>query len=113
MKTRIIEVIVCPACARTEVNVEKIGLELEQILREELVPRLSLGASSMIETKGLTIAILGCAVNGPGEAAEADFAIVCAKSKSWIYKSKQRIKAVSNDSLLPEFLTFLQSQIIT
>ena len=101
---RALEVIVCPACARTEVNVEKIGLELEQKLKDL--------AFETKKDKGLTIAVLGCAVNGPGEAAEADFAIVCAKSKSWIYKGKQRIKSVPNETLIPEFLAFLESNLI-
>ena len=97
LRKREIEVIVCPACARTTVDVEKLGITVEGKLRT-------------VGFRGV-VSILGCAVNGPGEAAESDFGIVCGLTKSWIYKSKDRIKQVKNDALVAEFIAFIMQNL--
>ena len=93
LRQRDLDIIVCPACARTVVNVEKLGLEIEKQLTELKIKTV--------------VSILGCAVNGPGEAAESDFGIVAGKTKSWIYKSKARVLEVANEDLVERFIGFI------
>lgn len=89
--------IACPTCGRTEVNVEKIVSSLSQVFSHIKAP--------------LKIAVMGCIVNGPGEAKEADIALVGGKSKSLIYKKDQLIKTVSNDEILNELTKIIDEHI--
>ncbi|MBI5152684.1 flavodoxin-dependent (E)-4-hydroxy-3-methylbut-2-enyl-diphosphate synthase [Candidatus Peregrinibacteria bacterium] len=86
--------IVCPTCSRCEIDVLKLSRELE--------PRLS------AIKKPLRIALMGCAVNGPGEAKQADFAIVGSRAKGMIYKKGKVIKIVPEKNLAKEFLRIIQ-----
>ena len=61
LKKIFIEIIACPTCGRTKINIEKIANEIEQ--------------KTMNIKKSIKVAIMGCAVNGPGEASCADFGI--------------------------------------
>ncbi|MBI4430264.1 MAG: flavodoxin-dependent (E)-4-hydroxy-3-methylbut-2-enyl-diphosphate synthase [Candidatus Omnitrophica bacterium] len=79
-------VISCPSCGRAEVDVFKMADEVEQ------------RALSMKEP--LTISILGCAVNGPGEAGEADFGVTGGKEKGMIYENGKQIKTVSEKEIV-------------
>ncbi|MCD4657397.1 MAG: flavodoxin-dependent (E)-4-hydroxy-3-methylbut-2-enyl-diphosphate synthase [Planctomycetes bacterium] len=96
LRKRELDVIVCPACARTVVDVEKLGLEVERRLTELKIKTV--------------VSILGCAVNGPGEAAESDFGIVAGKTRSWIYKNKDRVLEVANTDLVEKFISYIVSE---
>ena len=96
LRQRELDIIVCPACARTVVNVEKLGLEVEKRLAELKIMTV--------------VSILGCAVNGPGEAAESEFGIVAGKTKSWIYKNKDRVLEVANEDLVEKFISYIVSE---
>ncbi|MDZ7413010.1 MAG: flavodoxin-dependent (E)-4-hydroxy-3-methylbut-2-enyl-diphosphate synthase [candidate division KSB1 bacterium] len=65
-------VIACPTCGRTEVDVVRIAEELEHRL---------VGMD-----KKLTVAVMGCAVNGPGEAREADLGVACGKHTALLFR---------------------------
>ena len=86
------EIISCPTCGRTEVALEKLALQIE-----DHVEKLNI-------TKPLKIAVMGCVVNGPGEAREADIGIAGGKGEGLIFKHGQVIKKVKESELLPEFL---------
>jgi (E)-4-hydroxy-3-methylbut-2-enyl-diphosphate synthase len=76
------ELISCPTCGRCQVNVYKTVHEIEE--------RIYLNPELREKAKGLKIAVMGCVVNGPGEAKEADFGICGGKGKGiWIEKGKQ------------------------
>lgn len=81
-----IQLISCPTCGRTKIDL--IGLV------EEAEKRLA-----GIE-KHLTVAIMGCPVNGPGEAREADVGIAGAKGTGVVFRKGKVIKQVSEDQLL-------------
>lgn len=85
-----IELISCPTCARTKVN-------LFEIVEE---------AQKRFETmnKNLKIAIMGCPVNGPGEAREADIGIAGGNGEGLIFKKGKIIRKVKEEDLLNELI---------
>jgi len=87
------ELIVCPTCGRTEIDVIELARKVEQAVR-------SLG-------KPLRIAVMGCVVNGPGEAADADFAICAAKDKAYFYRDGKRTATVPESEIIPRLLEAL------
>jgi (E)-4-hydroxy-3-methylbut-2-enyl-diphosphate synthase len=89
------ELIVCPTCGRTEIDVVKLARQVEEVLRK-------------IE-KPCRVAVMGCVVNGPGEAADADFAICAAKDKAYFYRNGQRIATVPEAQIIPRLLEALAS----
>src|SRR4051812_9054361 len=74
------ELIACPTCGRLEIDLEKIIAELEQRLAGK--------------TTAIKISVLGCVVNGPGEAREADLGIAAGKGKGVIFKRGEMIRNV-------------------
>ena len=57
--------------------------------------------------KPLKVAVMGCAVNGPGEAREADLGIAAGPVKSVIFKKGKPLKTVSNETAFREFISEL------
>jgi len=88
------ELIVCPTCARAEINVISLARRVEK-------------AISNID-KPLRVAVMGCIVNGPGEAADADIALCAAKNKAYIYRSGRMVSIVSESNAIPALLRQLQ-----
>jgi (E)-4-hydroxy-3-methylbut-2-enyl-diphosphate synthase len=88
------EVIVCPTCARAEIDVVKLARRVKK-------------AVAGID-RPLRIAVMGCIVNGPGEAADADLAACAAKNKAYIYRNGRRISIVPEDRIIPALLQELQ-----
>lgn len=80
------ELIVCPTCGRCQVDVVKLATKVKKFL-------------SKID-KPIRVAVMGCIVNGPGEAADADVAICAAKGKGFIYKDGKRLASVPEKDLL-------------
>lgn len=81
-----INLISCPTCSRTQVNLVKL---VEDASKE--LENLDVNA---------TIAIMGCPVNGPGEAKEADLGIACGKGYGLIFKKGEIINRVQEEHLL-------------
>ena len=84
------ELIVCPTCGRAEIDVVKLARRVEKILH-----RID---------KPLRIAVMGCIVNGPGEAADADLAICAGNKKAYIYRNGRKISVVSESKIIPVIL---------
>ena len=82
-----IEVVSCPTCGRTQIDL--IGLA-EQV--EELV--------SHYDDKELKVAVMGCVVNGPGEAREADLGVAGGVGEGLLFKHGEIIKKLPEDQLL-------------
>lgn len=85
------EIISCPTCGRCEVDLVKIVSNLEK--------RFST-LNSQLSTRPLKVAVMGCVVNGPGEAREADVGIAFGKSQGLLFKNGKAIKKVSNSSCI-------------
>ena len=88
------ELISCPTCGRTEIDLLGLAEKVEKVL---------LGIK-----KPLKVAVMGCVVNGPGEAREADIGIAGGKKAGVIFVKGKVLKSVSEDKLLPEFLQELK-----
>ncbi len=84
------EIIVCPTCGRTELDVVALAKKVKK-------------AVSRID-KPIRIAVMGCVVNGPGEAADADIAICAAKDKAFFYVNGKKITSVPQTKIIPTLL---------
>lgn len=91
------EIVSCPTCGRTEVNLEVIATEIDRRVTA-LYDRL--GASA----RPVKIAVMGCVVNGPGESKGADIGVACGKGKGVIFEKGEIIKTVSEDKITDEIL---------
>jgi len=81
-------VIACPTCGRTEIDVESLAQKVETLVSTLKIP--------------LKIAVMGCVVNGPGEAREADFGVAGGKGEGLIFVKGKPLKKVPEDKLLEE-----------
>ena len=85
----------CPTCGRTEVDLialaEAVNKYLEKI------------------TKPLKVAVMGCVVNGPGEARDADIGIACGKGKGAIFRKGKVVRTVPEQNLLEALMAEIDS----
>lgn len=84
----------CPTCGRTQLNLIKIANEVENRLKDV--------------DKNITVAVMGCAVNGPGEAREADIGIAGGKGEGLIFSHGKIIKKVSEDMLVDALMNEIE-----
>ena len=77
--------IACPSCGRDNVGVENLAVVVEERLRDY--------------SQAFEVAVMGCAVNGPGEAGDADFGIAGGRDVGFIYAHGRVLKKVSSDIL--------------
>lgn len=89
-----VEVVSCPTCARTEIDVEGLANKVEMMCANI--------------DKPLTISILGCPLNGIGEGENSDLGIAGGKEKSVILKDGKILKTVNSVDLMTEFDKLLQ-----
>ncbi len=89
------EIISCPACGRTEVDIEKIVDELQGRLSAE---------KARFSPKPFKIAVMGCVVNGPGEAEEADLAVAFGKTEGLLYKDSKPFRKISGPDVVSEII---------
>src|SRR3954453_24157864 len=80
------EIIACPTCGRLEIDLEKIIAQLEKRLEGRTTP--------------IKVSVLGCIVNGPGEAREADLGIAAGKGKGVIFKRGEIIRHVLESEMV-------------
>ncbi len=80
----------CPTCGRTEINLIDIANEVEKRLANL--------------NKNIKVAVMGCVVNGPGEAREADIGIAGGKGQGLIFKKGEIIKKVKESELVEELM---------
>ena len=85
-----VEFVSCPTCGRTEIDLIGIANEVERRL------------SNL--KKNIKVAVMGCAVNGPGEAREADIGIAGGKGQGLIFKKGKIIKKVKESELVEELM---------
>ncbi len=92
MRNNGIELISCPGCGRLEIDLEKLVSEVEQAVSGFDLPR------------PVKVAILGCVVNGPGEASEADIGIAGGREKGMLYRDGKLIKSFREADLVGELV---------
>lgn len=86
-----VTLVVCPTCGRAEVDVVSLARRVKKALANV--------------KKNLRIAVMGCVVNGPGEAADADVAVCCGKGKAFLYRHGKRLTAVPEEKIFDALLT--------
>jgi len=98
------EIISCPTCSRCEIDLAKIVEEVKKRLILSPAPTRCKGS------RPIKVAIMGCAVNGPGEAREADVGLVGGKKRGIIFRKGKRIKEARAEVLVDELLKEIQMQ---
>jgi (E)-4-hydroxy-3-methylbut-2-enyl-diphosphate synthase len=83
----------CPSCGRAEVDIVKLAEAVE--------------AELMRVAKPIKVAVMGCVVNGPGEARDADIGIACGKARAVLFKKGKKIKTIQEK----DFITALMAEV--
>jgi (E)-4-hydroxy-3-methylbut-2-enyl-diphosphate synthase len=87
----------CPTCGRTQVDVRPLGEKIFTYLEENSIP--------------LSVAVMGCVVNGPGEAKSADIGIAGGKGQYIIFKKGKLIKKMSEDEAYDTMINEIKSML--
>jgi len=100
------ELISCPTCGRCGIDLipiaEEVGQRLEQMyIRDKKAQSIS-GSENFRLRNGMSVAVMGCVVNGPGEASEADFGIAGGVGEGILFAGGKIIKKVPMDNLVQE-----------
>jgi (E)-4-hydroxy-3-methylbut-2-enyl-diphosphate synthase len=76
----------CPSCGRAEVDIVKLAAEVEKELLKV--------------DKPIKVAVMGCIVNGPGEAKDADIGIACGKGRAVLFKKGKKVKTIEEKDFI-------------
>lgn len=90
LRPRKLEIVSCPSCGRAQVDVYKLAEEVNEGLAHLTVP--------------LRVAVMGCVVNGPGEAREADLGVASGNGKGQIFVKGEVVKTVPEDQIVETLL---------
>lgn len=90
-----IEFVSCPTCGRTQIDLVNIANQVEARLQDN--------------PKKIKVAIMGCAVNGPGEAREADIGIAGGKGEALLFKKGQIVRKIPQDRIVEELMREIDS----
>ena len=85
-----LDLIACPSCGRAEVDVIKVAGEAQEALEKEGLP--------------IQVAVMGCVVNGPGEARSADLGIAAGKKRGHLFIKGQVVKVVDEQDMVDALL---------
>ncbi|MGW6306174.1 flavodoxin-dependent (E)-4-hydroxy-3-methylbut-2-enyl-diphosphate synthase [Streptomyces niveus] len=90
LRPRKLEIVSCPGCGRLQVDIHTLAMKVEAAFDGFPHP--------------LRIAVMGCVVNGPGEAREADLGVSCGNGKGQIFRKGQVIRTVSENKIVEALL---------
>jgi len=90
------ELISCPTCGRCQIDLRPLAEKVENILKNV--------------NKPISVAVMGCAVNGPGEAREADFGIAGGKGMGLVFKKGEVVKKVKEEELLKALIDLINEE---
>ncbi len=88
-ENRGMDIISCPTCGRTRIDLISLLSEFEDRVKKE-----------NLESKNIKVALMGCAVNGPGEAREADIGIASGAGEALLFKKGEVVRKIKDDSLI-------------
>ena len=103
MREKAIEVVSCPTCGRTEIDLIGLANEAEDRLAPIAAARAEKGL------RALKIAVMGCAVNGPGESREADYGIAGGHGEGLVFSHGEIIEKVSEDILIDKLIELVEA----
>ncbi|MDX1661527.1 MAG: flavodoxin-dependent (E)-4-hydroxy-3-methylbut-2-enyl-diphosphate synthase [Gemmatimonadota bacterium] len=92
-----VDIVACPSCGRAEVDVHALAAEVEK-------------RTEHLEGKNLTIAVMGCAVNGPGESREADIGIAGGVKKGLLYLKGEKEHVIPEEELVQSLVDKIESE---
>lgn len=92
-----VEIISCPTCGRTEIDLINLAKQVEKEFEDE--------------KRKFSIAVMGCVVNGPGEAKEADYGIAAGRGTGILFKKGEIIKKVPEKDLLEELKNLIREDL--
>ena len=90
LRPRKLDIVSCPSCGRAQVDVFKLAEDVTEGLKDLTAP--------------LRVAVMGCVVNGPGEAREADLGVASGNGKGQIFVKGEVIKTVPEDEIVETLL---------
>lgn len=88
------ELVSCPTCGRTQVNLIQMAEEVERRLKDVRAP--------------ISVAVMGCVVNGPGEARDANIGIACGKGSGLIFVDGEPLRKVAEENLVDELFAEIE-----
>ncbi len=88
------EIISCPTCGRCQIDLRQLAQKVESAVKDIKKP--------------IIVAVMGCVVNGPGEAREADFGIAGGKGMGMVFKRGEVVKKIEEDRLLEELMKLIE-----
>lgn len=95
LRQRGVNFVSCPTCGRCQINLIKVAEEVEQRLQKV--------------DKPITVAVMGCAVNGPGEAREADVGVAGGNGEGLIFRKGEIVRKVAEVDLVEALLEEIES----
>ena len=90
------ELVSCPTCGRTQVNLISIAEEVSARLSQVNAP--------------ISVAVMGCVVNGPGEARDADIGIACGRGQGMIFVAGEPVRKVREDEMVDELFAEIEAR---
>ena len=94
-----INIVSCPTCGRTESNVIGLVNELERATRD------------IKTSRRLTVALMGCVVNGPGEAKHADIGVACGRNEGLLFRKGEIIKKLDESEIVDALVSEIKELI--
>ena len=89
------DLVSCPTCGRTSVNLEELAEKIDRRLADENV------------REGIKVAVMGCVVNGPGEAKGADYGVAGGMHKGVIFEKGEVVKTVKEEDIIDELFNLI------
>ena len=94
LRTGGVKFVSCPTCGRTEINLIALAEEVENRVRNL--------------DRDITVAVMGCVVNGPGEAREADYGIAGGKEKGILFRKGEVLGTYPYEELLARLMELIE-----
>lgn len=88
------ELVSCPTCGRTQVDLIPIAQEVERRLQSV--------------TKPISVAVMGCVVNGPGEASDADVGVACGKGSALLFRHGEVVRKIAEADIVDELIAEIE-----
>ncbi len=103
MRKKAIDIVSCPTCGRTEIDLIGLANEAEERLMPIAARRAKTGA------RPLKIAVMGCAVNGPGESREADYGIAGGRGEGLVFSHGEILEKVEESRLVDRLIELVEA----
>jgi (E)-4-hydroxy-3-methylbut-2-enyl-diphosphate synthase len=88
------DIVSCPTCGRTKIDLISLLSDFEGRVKSE-----------GLDKKNIKVALMGCVVNGPGEAREADIGIAGGKGEALLFKKGEIIRKINEESIIDELIS--------